>query len=126
MNAPDNIKSVPLKAMLGAYPHLFHVRNNQVTLLMDGGVGQITRHVSDVSIDDTAYSGEDSSARYNDLLSFNAVSFEPMQPSPFEYSSNVFSSPPQDPVGFRQDSLFNDFSWESNDHNDKLPSDLLR
>lgn len=33
INAPDNIKSVPLKAMLAAYPQLFVVRNNQVTLL---------------------------------------------------------------------------------------------
>ena len=33
INAPDNIKSVPLKAMLAAYPHLFVVRNNQVALV---------------------------------------------------------------------------------------------
>eukprot|EP01035_Chromulina_nebulosa_P020182 gene20182-26200_t len=33
INAPDNVKSVPLKALLAAYPQLFYVRNNQVTLL---------------------------------------------------------------------------------------------
>jgi hypothetical protein len=31
--ATDNIKSVPLKSLLGAYPHLFSVKNNQVILL---------------------------------------------------------------------------------------------
>ena len=30
--ATDNIKSVPLKAMLAAYPHFFSVQNNYVTL----------------------------------------------------------------------------------------------
>lgn len=35
LNAPDNIKSVPLKALLAAYPHLFEVQNNQVTLLQN-------------------------------------------------------------------------------------------
>ena len=33
INAPDNIKSVPLKAMLTAYPNYFQVRNNQVNLM---------------------------------------------------------------------------------------------
>lgn len=33
LQAPDNIKSVPLKAMLGAYPNMFSVVGNHVSLL---------------------------------------------------------------------------------------------
>ena len=35
VNATDNIKSVPLKAMLSGYPGFFTVRSNQVTLAPD-------------------------------------------------------------------------------------------
>lgn len=35
VNATDNIKSVPLKAMLSGYPCFFTVRSNQVTLAPD-------------------------------------------------------------------------------------------
>lgn len=45
INAPDNIKSVPLKALLAAYPQYFHVRNNQVTLL-DFAKGSINPDMS--------------------------------------------------------------------------------
>ena len=51
VNATDNIKSVPLKAMLSGYPAFFTVRSNQVTLApdplftatagMDAGVGAV-------------------------------------------------------------------------------------
>ena len=33
LSATDNIKSVPLKAMLGAYPNLFALRGNHCTLI---------------------------------------------------------------------------------------------
>jgi hypothetical protein len=36
LNAVDNIKSVPLKAMLAAYPHLFYVNGSQVSLTHHG------------------------------------------------------------------------------------------
>lgn len=35
VNATDNIKSVPLKAMLSGYPNFFTVRSNQVILAPD-------------------------------------------------------------------------------------------
>lgn len=34
--APDNIKSVPLKAMLAAYPNMFHLNGNHVSLVSVG------------------------------------------------------------------------------------------
>jgi len=47
LQAPDNIKSVPLKAMLGAYPNMFAVVGNHVSLvaasLSPGGGSGTTR-----------------------------------------------------------------------------------
>ena len=39
LQAPDNIKSVPLKALLNAYPTLFMMNGNHVTLLQGAGGG---------------------------------------------------------------------------------------
>jgi RNA recognition motif-containing protein len=48
INAPDNIKSVPLKALLAAYPQYFHVRNNQVSLIDHYGGGAASTGVGAV------------------------------------------------------------------------------
>ena len=53
VNATDNIKSVPLKAMLSGYPGFFTVRSNQVTLAPDP---LFTTPGSDVNTGSAVYS----------------------------------------------------------------------
>ena len=47
VNAQDNIKSVPLKALLAAYPELFCISSNQVSLARSSNQATVRRRFSD-------------------------------------------------------------------------------